>query len=196
MQNITVGHRFGKLVVVECLGVKERGSSHPRTWWRCACDCGGYTDVRHDKLTGKVGSRVVSCGCEMGDKKFFPGETYSNTYKACSIYVVGALRRNLEWELTYEDTVRLLGDSCFYCGSMPQRIVNEVLGDPFVCGGIDRLDSEKGYSIENCVSCCSDCNYLKNAMNVNEFLDRIALIYMTCIKKRMPEKESKKTNVV
>lgn len=39
--------------------------------------------------------------------------------------------------------------------------------------GIDRIDSSKGYSDDNCVSCCSMCNLMKNNYSVYDFLNHI-----------------------
>ena len=41
---------------------------------------------------------------------------------------------------------------CFYCG-IPKS------------GGIDRLINDIGYFHNNCVPCCSLCNYMKNELN-------------------------------
>ena len=36
--------------------------------------------------------------------------------------------------------------------------------------GLDRRDSSKGYSVENCVPCCSEINYLKGRLNHDKFI--------------------------
>ena len=43
--------------------------------------------------------------------------------------------------------------------------------------GIDRVDNSLGYTLENSVSCCSKCNYMKKTLNVENFLLHIAKIY-------------------
>ena len=53
MPEVKVGQRFGKLVVVECVG--QRGSS-----WICKCDCGGEVTTLSTRLVNK---RHTSCGC-------------------------------------------------------------------------------------------------------------------------------------
>ena len=55
---------------------------------------------------------------------------------------------------------------CSNCGS----------GD-FVYNGLDRVDNEKGYTIDNVVPCCKHCNYAKRNRSVEEFIDWIAQVY-------------------
>ena len=43
--------------------------------------------------------------------------------------------------------------------------------------GIDRLDSSKGYTIDNCVSCCSVCNTAKLEMDVDDFKEWVVRVY-------------------
>ena len=51
-----IGRRFGRLTVVEYIGVDKRHNA----MWRCVCDCGGVKNVSSCSLnTGKV----RSCGC-------------------------------------------------------------------------------------------------------------------------------------
>lgn len=54
--SIQVGQRFGKLVVIECVG-KDKNNSY---LWKCKCDCGQYTITRSSRL---VGGNTKSCGC-------------------------------------------------------------------------------------------------------------------------------------
>jgi 5-methylcytosine-specific restriction endonuclease McrA len=50
--------------------------------------------------------------------------------------------------------------TCHYCG-------NKIIGV-----GLDRIDSSIGYTIENCVPCCKDCNIMKNAKGYDEFIQK------------------------
>lgn len=44
--------------------------------------------------------------------------------------------------------------------------------------GIDRKDNSLGYLLPNCVSCCVTCNFLKNMMSANQFIDHVLKIAM------------------
>ena len=43
--------------------------------------------------------------------------------------------------------------------------------------GIDRIDSSKGYSVDNCVPCCAKCNYAKHDLSIDDFKNHIEKIY-------------------
>jgi len=80
-----------------------------------------------------------------------------NIYKKC------ANIKNLAFEITYEEYTSLVEKSCYYCNTIENRGFN----------GIDRLNSSIGYIMNNCVSCCKMCNYLKGSLNNITFMKRI-----------------------
>lgn len=84
-------------------------------------------------------------------------------------YKTSAKKRMLEFNLTKEEFYSFLSLKCHYCGVSSAN-------------GIDRVDSLAGYKIENCVPCCSTCNYMKRDMGYKEFLDHIKRIisYISC----------------
>jgi hypothetical protein len=65
------------------------------------------------------------------------------------------------------ERIALMKGICFHC-----KI-------PHVGGamGIDRLDSAFGYTIENSVSCCATCNFIKNVLSMDEFYTHLTDIY-------------------
>ena len=88
-----------------------------------------------------------------------------------------------EWSLSLEDFSKLIHGNCAYCGSSPsednqwnnnskRRTSDEIVK----INGIDRVDSNKGYTIDNCVSCCTKCNRMKMDLPINEFLSHVKKI--------------------
>lgn len=99
-------------------------------------------------------------------------------YKAYCYYKSGATKRNLEWNLTEEQFKKLIQGNCKYCNSKPSKKQTVSYKDEFeLINGIDRIDSSKGYTIENCVSCCTHCNVMKLDMSLNDFEEHISKIY-------------------
>lgn len=80
-----------------------------------------------------------------------------------------AVRRKYEFDLSYEQTVKLVSSDCEYCGSEPNRLVKTRL-ESMLANGIDRVDNSIGYVVTNCVSCCKVCNYMKRTMTREEFI--------------------------
>lgn len=73
-------------------------------------------------------------------------------------YQEGAKKRGRVFELTLEYLTGYIGKPCFYCG------------DPLRIPGIDRLDNDKGYTVENTVPCCSICNFMKYRYSPDLFI--------------------------
>lgn len=80
-------------------------------------------------------------------------------------YKVSAIKRKILWELTFIEFESFWQVPCYYCGSAIDTI------------GIDRKDNKLGYSINNCVSCCSKCNRMKMNLTINQFYSQINKIW-------------------
>ena len=78
-----------------------------------------------------------------------------------------AYSRSLLFTLSEVDFEKLIIQSCYYCGFHSSSRLN----------GIDRIDNNKGYILQNCIACCKMCNLFKNMLHPIEFLDKIDCIY-------------------
>jgi hypothetical protein len=80
--------------------------------------------------------------------------------------------RNIECLLTYEDFLEFTKiDKCYYCGD---KIIWNCYQTKNGRGrsNLDRKNNTKGYSKDNCVVCCESCNYMKNTMPVDKFIQQ------------------------
>jgi len=76
---------------------------------------------------------------------------------------VGAIKRGLTWEIPHEKALEMVITPCAYCGFLDlDKTVNS----------IDRLDSFKNYTIDNCVPCCIHCNMMKGCYDPDTFIER------------------------
>jgi hypothetical protein len=96
-------------------------------------------------------------------------------------YRTNANSRNISFELTKEIFISIVSKNCFYCGQEPiesqfskSRNRTKI---KFLHNGVDRVNSKLGYTMENCVSCCSMCNLMKNKFSIEDFLSKIKQIY-------------------
>lgn len=93
------------------------------------------------------------------DKSTFKPKTY-NPIAKYSIYKSSAKKRGYEFNLTKEYFLSLVVDAiCHYCRD-----------SEFI--GVDRLKNDIGYTIDNTVSCCSQCNYMKKSSSVEDFINK------------------------
>lgn len=73
------------------------------------------------------------------------------------------LKRGLQMKLTLEQFSSLINSSCHYCGTEN-------------CRGVDRVDSNGSYIVENCQPCCKICNEMKSNRTQQQFFDHIKKI--------------------
>lgn len=171
------GQRYGKLTIVSRHGTGKLGV----ILWNCICDCGNSTIARQGNLrTG----HTSSCGCITTKGRVTTDPGHAGCQKLFSNYKNSAKKRNLEFSLTKNEFVDLITKDCFYCGVKPSRIssvkVNSEeaeLNSRFYFNGIDRINSELGYTLQNCTSCCYDCNVAKFENTQQEFYSWVSKVY-------------------
>lgn len=83
-------------------------------------------------------------------------------------YAKSAKSRDLVFELTLQQVTDLIEQDCTYCGT-PPIITSKDPEQQYAWNGIDRVNSELGYIIGNCVPCCFTCNFSKSTKTVVEF---------------------------
>lgn len=140
-------------------------------------------------------NRIHSCGCiihssmtirRAKNKGKNPiDQTWDWFFKT---YINGAKNRNLCFDLTLDDVKNISQQPCYYCGLAPSprfrytknnKLTDLELNELIIyVNGIDRLDSELGYTKDNCVSCCTECNYHKGVYTENQFNKWIERVYM------------------
>lgn len=79
-----------------------------------------------------------------------------------SKYLARAANKDLEFALTKEQFTKFTTEKCFYCDKNASKTHKN---------GVDRKNNESGYIMSNCVSCCSQCNYMKGSLTENEFIE-------------------------
>jgi hypothetical protein len=76
-------------------------------------------------------------------------------------YLTRAAKKDYEFSLTKQQFFLITEENCYYCDK-ENTITHK--------NGIDRKDNKIGYTIDNCVSCCRECNYMKAALNDDDFI--------------------------
>lgn len=149
-----------------------------RAFVKCQCTrCGKEVIVRDDRFSKSYDPLSCTyCYPEYNSKKVksryekihgLSGIEYEQDkrirYRLLSLKK-GAYSRGFNFDLSDEEAKKLLSRECYYCGN------NDYIG-------LDRIDSTKGYTLGNTVSCCKYCNLMKNNLQYDLFLTQINKIF-------------------
>lgn len=171
-KNKYIGKTFGAITVIDINSeTYNKENQVKRTYFNCKCNrCGNKTIIRSDRFSLNSKYTPKSCtSCinnlqkEIAEKKYKILETKWLRGRINSIKS-NAKTRNINIEINNDTIESIINKQCYYCG------------DDFA-KGIDRLDSSKSYSIENCVPCCYVCNRMKNKYSKDLFLEKVYKIY-------------------
>lgn len=139
--------------------------------------CNMITTMRKDAITNTNAKVCINCKSN-GVKP--STDVALNVFM--SIYKTGAKNRGFDWDLTNKQFEKITKQNCYFCGSKPieqkslERYYHESIKDRIKFNGIDRLDSNLGYTEDNCVPCCTMCNRMKLDYTENDFLNHISKI--------------------
>ena len=175
-----VGKRFTKLLVKKLL--KERGNKG-QLKWECLCDCGNKHITSGESIRS---GKSKSCGClrkEAPPNKIKDRTLAIWTHLYNSTVIKRSKKKGYKIDITFDEFKELSSNSCFYCGLKDSSFLNdrwhnkELSKTVVKYNGIDRVDSDKGYTKENSVTCCKHCNTAKNTMTQKDFYQFIKRLY-------------------
>ena len=186
-QNDLTGMILGSLTVIkQDIGkkTKEKG-----THWICKCKCGEEISVSRNNLKpfAELGTKATrSCGCMRLNRMERDKVLWKKAYCA-KINNTTNKRKGHKIGLSEQEFKDIASKPCHYCG-LPFSCT--IIDSRWVKGkeikmtdfeirlnGIDRIDSNGGYTKENCVSCCVNCNQAKNTLTQQQFAEHIKRIY-------------------
>lgn len=190
-----VGKKFGRLLVID----GAENNKQNKSVWKCKCDCGKIILRSGAHLCKKINiPEHKSCGClhrELSSKRA-TGNTFSRKPIGTSgfncvyqKYKYTAKIYNRKFDLTKDEFRILTKGNCWYCGEPPSKIQyayftsakwkptrGALENSAYIYNGIDRIDNNKGYVLNNCATCCVVCNRAKMDMPINEFREWIIKI--------------------
>jgi 5-methylcytosine-specific restriction endonuclease McrA len=177
-----VGKRYGYLVVESYAGSKR---------WYCVCDCGNKKTVSSGNLRlSERLNRKSSCGCLWGYKN--PANrnrrVVSNDEAAIHSIWLEHRRRahkineaSAPWNIPEPLFTSLITSPCRYCGEIGSNThihTYRKVGDTgeFRYNGLDRSNPQKGYTLDNVIPCCWQCNKTKGKLSHDDFIRYICRV--------------------
>jgi len=162
------GQVFGRWTVIK----QSTNRYNRHAYWECECECGTIKEV---SATSLKGGRSKSCGCykqDMARERMLIEFGESNFNTMYYRYKHDATRRSLAFELSKNEFRALTQQSCYYCGASlgEMNLRGNKANGKYIGNGVDRIDNNIGYTLDNSVPCCSECNYAKGTRTVDEFL--------------------------
>jgi hypothetical protein len=175
------GNKYGLWTALSRDFSDTRGS-----YWVCKCECGNIKSIRLSSLE-EGGSE--SCALRECKSKVIKAHGVVNARRMedrnqvlinieWSIYRSQAKLAKREFCLSKEEFTKLITSDCRYCLNAPNRLLVDMFSETtMMVHGVDRVDSNSGYTKQNCVSCCLICNRMKNALSIREFKSHIGQIH-------------------
>lgn len=173
----TEGENIGELTFVREADPYVWGD---REYRRGIFICGGCDKEFEASLSNVRTGNTTRCR-ESANKLLRLPEGEATVRDLYGTYKWGAKRRDIEFDLDYETFRRLTQQPCTYCGQEPasvhrsnfeerERERERGTNGSYTYNGVDRVDNDKGYCCENCITCCKQCNFSKSQLTVEEFL--------------------------
>lgn len=182
------GDKHGRLTVISHSG-KDHRNKH---LWLCLCECGNEKVVVGDNLSS---GKSNSCGCLKTEFLARRGNQYG-LYEDREVALLKVQYSHLKRRnklkgfsdvISLDEFCTISKSPCKYCGLEYSKEIEDRVNESkkqkrlsdhvLKCNGIDRVDSSKGYTVENSVACCKYCNTAKNTMTESEFYTWIKRVY-------------------
>lgn len=143
-------------------GEKYISGADQKVWWTCLVGHGNY-------YTRIVSRTRTGSGCPKCAKNWPHNDNLQSTYNQW-LSKKSQRTRELEYGLSFDEWKIIVLQNCHYCGQAPNQPARRPCG-PLV-NGIDRVNNDIGYNLENSIPCCGDCNFLKGQFSQSKFFEQ------------------------
>lgn len=165
---------FGWLRVKQDGSRKREGSR--QLWWLCDCKCGRTVEVRGTELRA---GRTTSCGC----KRKLPAINYKGYYDLSGGYWYmiqqHATVKNRAFAITIEQAWQQFirqDKRCALTGVALTLVRNYRYAKSQQTASLDRIDSSKGYTVDNIQWVHKHVNNMKQYYSQDEYINWCRLV--------------------
>lgn len=184
--NRHLGYRKGNQEIIEFVEYRERSNKAIYPYYKVLChNCNKVHFGFYYNISDSRSSGIVCSKCSNITNKTY--NLYTATDSQINInysnYKSKCKSKNWEFNLDKNEFKNLVLNNCYYCNQKPNQFRQDrcknkrIIDSSFLMNGIDRLDSNIGYNLQNCVTACEDCNKAKRNLSYEQFLDLIKRIY-------------------
>lgn len=178
VKTVIVGIKINRLTAIKEEGKDKRGRK--RFLWKCDC---GVEKIIY--VSAVVSNNTKSCGCYTKEaaRKRRISENHSEITAIILGYKRHAKSRGIRFNLKRNEVESIIRKNCTYCGIAPSNKMKtkNSIGDGMFFSGIDRVNNNKNYTIDNSVPCCKVCNHAKAKMTIKEFLKWASSVHAQCL---------------
>lgn len=167
------GQKFGMLTAKSKICLDD--TKKDKTKWLCECECGRTKEVSSYYLRKGL---TKSCGNHKSSFKHPELSLEDKTWRRFYLDFVSKSKRGgkKEWDIDLEYLKQVIKQDCYYCGSKPSNVYKgatykSIEYPDIIYQGLDRINSDIGYLINNIVPCCYSCNSSKSNKTQEEFIN-------------------------
>jgi hypothetical protein len=168
MKKYYIGYIFDHGGVIVDGPLKERdGKGKQYSKWKVRCpNCNTETWKFSNTLTGL---KYPCKRCYDNSMKLYENEGPA-IRKAFMSLKSNAKSRGLSVELSEDNFFEIAKNKCIYCDASPtEKTPPKKWQISVYLNGIDRVDNSIGYTVENSVACCKQCNWSKKDLTLEEW---------------------------
>lgn len=175
-----IGRKIGKITVLNKTINKKFGNSV----WNCVCECGKQIHLATFEIRTK---RITSCGCQPMNHLVYNDRKFVMLKRAYGKIKHNKRNSPMDEIIGFEEFSKLSLLNCFYCDAPPTKTHIDRGSkhhkwktdrkESICTNGVDRIDSGRGYIVNNVRSCCRPCNMAKNKLHEDQFKKCIIDIY-------------------
>lgn len=181
---ITENQKMGMVTTKRRFYNLENGKN--KAYWDCECECGNTIAYREDYLRQKEHAEVIrSCGCYKRQRIGKISPTWRGYQEISLQYFKNLQKRGIDRGYCFEITIEQMWEQyikqnkkCALTGIdivIKQSTRTNVITDPIA--SLDRIDSTKGYTVDNIQWVHKDVNLIKNHFSEETFFNYVKLIY-------------------
>jgi hypothetical protein len=175
-----IGARFGEWTVLGFGSSKGPSGRRGEPYWRVRCSCGGEHEVRSRHLRLGMSTRCHACriqACRSTKSPHWRGGRFLSASRFGSIRGC-ARNRDIPFEITLEEAENQWEKQVGKCAYTGTPLTNGDSDNRIWTGNasLDRVDSSKGYTVDNIQWVIKDVNTMKMDLSSDRFVELCKLV--------------------